>query len=53
MYELARLYEAGLGVEKNLDTARELYRRAADAGDEEARLALARLEAGLRGAASP
>ena len=42
-YELARLYEQGLGVEQDIDKAIDLYEEAAENGSEDAVAALERL----------
>ena len=42
-YELARLYEQGLGVEQDLDRAIDLYEEAEENGSEDAVAALERL----------
>ena len=44
-YELARLYEQGLGVEQDMDRAIALYAEAAENGSEAAAAALERLNA--------
>ena len=44
-YELARLYEQGLGVEHAVDRAIALYKEAAENGSEDAAAALERLNA--------
>ena len=41
------MYEEGRGVERNLDEAIRLYRKAAENGDEKAQDALARIGASI------
>lgn len=43
-YYLGRFYENGLGVDRDIEKAKELYQKAADAGDEDAKDALESLE---------
>ena len=49
VYELARLYEQGLGIGQDLDKALALYREAAEYGSEAAAAALERLNASKGG----
>ena len=44
MFNLGRAYELGLGIDKNITTAKDWYRKAADQGDSQATTALKRFE---------
>src|SRR5690606_17171468 len=44
-YYLGILYHAGYGVTKNLDQARDLYEKAAQQGDQNAKIQLAKVKA--------
>ena len=44
-YHIGRFYENGLGVDADIETAKEWYQKAADNGDEDAKAALSRLDA--------
>ena len=47
MYHIANYHESGLGVSKDREAARDLYRRAAEAGFEVARAELEVIEMNL------